>query len=460
MKVSVQEVLHATGGRLLRGEPGVLFEGVSTDTRTLRPGMLFVALRGVNFDAHDFVGRALARGARGVIVDRAVGTRAHGAVIRVGDTLRALGDLAGFWRAIHPVPLAAVTGSNGKTTTKEILAGILSAAGYRVLKTEGNLNNLIGVPLMLFRLTASHDAAVLELGASRFGEIARLAEIAMPQAGIITTIGEAHLKFFRSLRGVARAKGELLSHLPAAGTAVLNADDPMMRDMGRRRRGRTLYFGFSPRAEVRCLSAADRGAAGSRVVFDVLGTPVAAEVTLPGRHNVQNALAAVAGASALDLRVPRRAIRAGLRTAAIPSGRFGIRRKRGVVIIDDTYNANPPSMEAALRALSRLKGRGRGVAILGDMLELGAAEGRAHERLGREAAACGVDRLIVMGRNARRVRAGALRAGMPGNSVHLAGSHREAAEAAGGILRKGDCVLVKGSRGMRMEEVVKALGVR
>lgn len=455
--MSLQEVVDATRGRLVsRGGKG-FFTGISTDSRSVRPGDLFVALKGERFDAHDFVGAAFRAGAGGALIHRPVRHGGVRTVISVTDTLSALGDIAGYWRERYPIPLAAVTGSNGKTTTKEILAGILGFAGYRVLKTEGNLNNLIGVPLMLLRLSDADNCAVLELGASRFGEIGRLAEISMPDVGLITTIGRAHLEFFKTLRGVARGKGELLDHLTGDDAAVLNGDEPLMREIGRTCRARKVFFGFTRGAHVRCRDVVDKGLEGSRISVDIAGRKMTVEVPLPGLHNVLNSLAGIAGAYTLVGRIPKDCVQEGLRSVVLPPGRFRVITKRGIVIIDDTYNANPASMAAALRALCRLKGAGRGMAILGDMLELGREEAPSHVELGRTAASQGVGTLIAMGKNARRVLSGALKGGMDKAAVRCVRSHGEAAAVARGLLRRGDWVLVKGSRAMAMEKVVDLL---
>jgi len=464
MKLTLQELLNATGGRLLSGKvsahggvgsiQGRVFEGISTDSRSVRPGDLFIAIRGERYDGHDFVGAAFRKGASGAVVHRNI--RCSGRIlVRVNDTLRALGDIARHWRSRHFIPLAAITGSNGKTTTKEIMAGILTSGGYRVLKTEGNLNNLIGVPLMLFRLGPRIETAVLELGTNRFGEIDRLAEISMPQVGIITSIGKAHIQFFKSIRGVARAKAELLGRLTKDDAAVLNADDPYVVKIGRKCPAKKMFFGFKKGSHVRCLSAEEKGIKGTSISVDVLGRRMDLDVPLPGLHNVSNALAAIAGACALDDAVSRSEIQEGLRCGARLPGRFRIIRKKGFVIIDDTYNANPCSMEAALRTVCSLKGSARGAAVLGDMLELGREKNREHEELGRLVASLGLEFVIAIGKSARRVRSGALSEGMSRENFRIARSHEEAVRIAKGFLKVRDWVLVKGSRGMHMEKIIE-----
>jgi len=471
MNISLQDVLDSTGGRILngtvrgRGCP-LMFMGISTDSRRVKSGDLFLALAGERYDGHDFVLAAFRKGASGAVVGRplSAGGGVPGPLIKVKDTLTALGDLARYWRIRHPIPLAAITGSNGKTTTKEILASILSQAGYKVLKTEGNLNNLIGVPMMLFRLSECDEMAVLEFGANRFGEIGRLTEITVPQVGVITMISGAHLEFFKNLRGVARAKGELLEHLGPDETAVVNIDDPFVMALVKKCRARKVFFGFGKRAHVRCLAVEEKcwhrpkADWGSSISLNVFGRRTKVQIPFPGLHNVSNALAAIAGAVTLDETISARTIQKGLMETQVPPGRFQILQRKGIHIIDDSYNANPRSMEVALRGLQHLKGKSRAAAILGDMLELGAIEPRAHEELGRLASSLGLNLIIAMGRNARRVREGAIKEGMAEDAVFLAKSHEEAVEHARDFLRKGDWVLVKGSRRMRMEQVVKGLG--
>jgi UDP-N-acetylmuramoyl-tripeptide--D-alanyl-D-alanine ligase len=366
------------------------FVRVVTDTRQLQPGDLFVALRGEHFDGHDFVLRAASLGAAGCVVARQIAGSA--AQVVVPDTLRALQDYATRWRNDAQLPVVAVTGSNGKTTTKQLLAAIAAARGP-VLYTEGNLNNHIGVPLTLLRLRADHRTAVIEMGANHLGEIAQLAAIARPDIGVVTMAGDAHLEGFGSREGVARGKGELFAALEG-GVAVINADDPyapLWRSLAQR--ASVLSFGVDAAADVR----AERVVLTATESSFRLVTPEGhAEVRLPlpGRHNITNALAAAAAAVALAISPD--AIAAGLARVQPAAGRLSWRSTReGARLLDDTYNANPSSLRAALELLATLEPP-RWL-VLGDMKELGADAAELHEQAGRTARQLGIDRVYTVG---------------------------------------------------------------
>ena len=424
--------------------PDVRFEGVSTDSRSVEPGNLFVALVGERFDGHEYLAQAAGRGAAAAAVCREV--PAELPLVRVADTRRALGRLAAFWRRRFEIPLVAVTGSNGKTTVKEMTAAILGA-GREVLATRGNLNNDIGVPLTLFRLDERHRAAVIEMGANHPGEIAWLTTIAAPTVAVITNAGPAHLEGFGSLEGVAEAKGEIYSGLRPGGTAVVNADDAfadLWRSLAAPRD--VLTFGLDRPAD---LSADWRPAGGgSRLSLRTPWGYAELELPLPGRHNVINALAASAAALAAGASLDE--VVQGLGGMRAVSGRLqflaGI---AGARIIDDTYNANPASLGAALEVLAATPGEHW--LVLGDMGELGPGAAELHAEAGRQAAASGVSRLFTLGE-------------LAGEAARAFDGHARAyqdREALLGDLREamhGDLViLVKGSRRMRMEQVVEAL---
>lgn len=450
----------AQAARVLGADPGpaagrVRLSEVSTDTRTLRPGALFVALRGENFDGHRFLKRAFEGGAAAAVVDRPVRGLDDQVLIRVPDTLRGLGDLAGFMRRRRPLRVAAVTGSNGKTTTKEMLTAVLETT-YHTLATAGNLNNLVGLPLTLFRLRPGHEAAVLEMGMNRPGEIARLTEIADPDVGLVTSVAPAHLEGVGGLRGVARAKGELYAGLKPSAVAVVNLDDPWVVRIAARATGPRLTFGFSRRADVRGRKVRRHGLKG--VSFELVAPAGSAEVRLRllGRHNVRNALAAAAAGTALGLAPDR--IAAGLSQVGAYAGRLSLAELPGpVYLLDDTYNANPASVEAGLEVLAEVKGRGRAVAVLGDMLELGSAGREEHARLGRIAAERRVDLLIGVGPLTRGLIREAQKSGLNDAGTAWFADRAEAAAWLKTRLLPRDRVLVKGSRGMGMETVVQAL---
>ncbi len=426
------------------------FAGVTTDSRRVRAGELFVALRGERFDGHDHVLSAARAGASGALVERYV-AGGPGQLV-VGDSRGALGDLARLWRRRFEVPVIGITGSNGKTTVKEMLTGILRARGP-VLATEGNLNNDIGLPLTVCRLSDAHRAAVLEMGANHAGEIAYLAGVALPAVGVVTNAGAAHLEGFGSPEGVARAKGELFQSLPDDGCAVINADDrfaPLWREMARG--CRRLEFGFGAGAAVRACDReageldGDRLGTRFRLVTPAGEAPVA--LPLPGAHNVMNALAAGAAAHALGL--DPETIRAGLEVVRPVSARLQVLRAAGGArVIDDTYNANPSSLQAGLEVLRSM--HGRHWLVLGDMAELGQDAVLLHRQAGDQARAAGVERLYTLGALAGEACVAFGREGERFESPDLL------VTALRGALAEDVSVLVKGSRTMRMERVVAAL---
>jgi UDP-N-acetylmuramoyl-tripeptide--D-alanyl-D-alanine ligase len=376
------------------------------------------------------------------------------ACIVVTDTLRALGDLAAWHRRRFQLPVIAVTGSNGKTTTKEMLGEILSRTGEGV-KTHGNLNNLVGLPRMLFLLTEASRWAVLEMGMSEPGEIDRLAEMAAPRVGLITNVHAAHLESMGSVEAVARAKGELFARLPAGGAAVINADAPLVSDLPTPPEVKRLNYGFSA-ADVRGVELESLGASGQRLTMEVAGERVTVTLKALGRHNASNALAATAAALAIGVPLPE--ICQGLEAFSPFDRRLQPEQVGGVLLLDDSYNANPASVRAALETLQEM-GRGRKVAVLGDMLELGKAAEEAHKQMGRLCAAT-VQRLLLLGEMAPLVADAALSGGMAKGAVTVAGSREELIAALEAELEAGDCLLVKGSRGMKMDQVAAAVRQR
>ncbi|MDB5985384.1 MAG: UDP-N-acetylmuramoyl-tripeptide--D-alanyl-D-alanine ligase [Nevskia sp.] len=442
----LMEALSAVARRLgaqLLG-PDQLFSRVVTDTRALRDGDLFVALVGERFDGHAFVLRAAALGAAGSVVAHAI--EGAPAQIVAGDTLSALQNYAKSWRADFDLPVIGVTGSSGKTTTKQLLAAVLAARGP-VLATEGNLNNHIGVPLTLLRLRAEHRTAVIEMGANHKGEIAQLAALAAPNIAIVTQAGDAHLEGFGSREGVARAKGELFAALED-GVAIINADDayaPLWEKLATR--AALLRFGFAAHADLRA-DAIELLPDSSR--FKLLTPAGAADVVLPlpGRHNIANALAAAAAGIALNLTPAQ--IAQGLAQARPAAGRLSLKTTReGARLLDDSYNANPTSLRAAMELLATLPGQ-RWL-VLGDMKELGTDAAALHAAAGREARALGIDRLYALGPLANNAADGF------GN-----GRSFDTLEALVAALRAEltteVSILIKGSRSSRMERVVAALG--
>jgi UDP-N-acetylmuramoyl-tripeptide--D-alanyl-D-alanine ligase len=454
--LSLELVLEATAGSLVSKAPGgLVLQSVSIDSRTLEPGALFVAIRGPRFDGHDFLAEAHARGALLALVEREVKAPPDLPLARVADTARALLDLARHVRRAAKVPVVAVTGSVGKTTTKDMAAEILATRGP-VLKTEGNLNNQYGLPLTLLRLTAEHTAAVLELGMSAAGEIRALATTAEPDVAAITRIAPVHLEFFASLDAIAEAKAEILEGLAPGGTAVLNGDDEQLRRIGERFPGRVVWFGRDQRFEVS--AERWRGTAfGMRFDMRLAGRTLDVALPLAGPHFVSNFLAAAAAAHVLGV-TPEAIAEAASRLR--PARHRGELRRlgEGVILLDDCYNSSPVALEAALVALGLIPGLRR-IAVVGDMLELGASGPRLHREAGR-AFAGRVDVLAGIGPLARELVEGAREAGHAGSAlVHFDDAARAAAAVAS-LVTPGDAVLVKASRALRLEQVVDALVAR
>ncbi|MFO7287268.1 MAG: UDP-N-acetylmuramoyl-tripeptide--D-alanyl-D-alanine ligase [Gammaproteobacteria bacterium] len=451
MERTLASAAAAVNGRLVGAD--ARFEQVSTDTRTLERGALFVALRGQRHDGHRFVDDAAVRGAVGAIVSTL--SDAPLAQILVDDTLKALGALARAWRASFSIPVVAVTGSAGKTTVKELIAAILAVGpggrGRRVCVTEGNLNNEIGLPLTLMRLSSEHEAAVVELGANHPGEIDRLARIAQPSVGVITNAGPAHLEGFGSIDGVAKAKGELLDHLPPDGTAVLNADDPHVGEWrARSRANRVLTFGRSNDADFTVIGEPSLGEDGARFTMRTPSGEIDIALPLLGPTNVVNALAAAAAAHAVGCGNDE--IAAGLSRAAAVRGRMNaVRGRKGALVIDDAYNANPSSARAALDFLAARSGTR--IFVLGDMLELGPTAPKLHAEIG-EYAKGRCDELVTIGPLSRRA------AEAFGDAAESYADAPDAARALDAKLAPGVTVLVKGSRAMGLERVVAALEAR
>ena len=448
------------GGVLLQGSPGAELLGVSIDTRTLAAGELFVAIVGPHHDAHLFLATAVAAGAGGLVIERGRSLppelKPDLCVIEVADTTQALGALAAGHRAGFRGPVVAITGSNGKTTTKEMCAAILGLHAP-CLKTQGNLNNQFGVPLTLLRRRENDRSVVVEIGMNHRGEIAPLAAIAKPSVGVVTNVGSAHVEHLGSREAIALEKGDLLAALPADGTAVIPFDDRF--GLARRTQAAVVRFGRDAGADVRAEQVRELHAGG--FAFELV-TPlgrVAARVAGLGEATLVNALAAAAAAQAAGASLE--ALAAGLARFVPAHGRLErIDLARGVVLIDDTYNANPQSMEVALRMLAQRRGQGRGLAVLGEMGELGALAPEAHRELGRLAAALGIDALYALGTHAQRVADAAAAAGMPKERIAVFGDLDELAERVARELAPGDWVLVKGSRSARMERIVERLAAR
>jgi UDP-N-acetylmuramoyl-tripeptide--D-alanyl-D-alanine ligase len=444
MAMQLSKAAEVLAGRCVSAD--VRFHGVSTDTRQLQQGNLFVALQGPTHDGHDYLDAARERGAAAAAVSRV--TNASLPLLEVADTRLALGRLAAHWRRQFTLPVVAVTGSNGKTTVRSMTHAILACAG-RTLATQGNLNNDIGLPLTLFRLTPDDRYAVLEMGANHPGEIDYLAAIAQPDIAVVTNAGPAHLEGFGDVAGVARSKGEVFARLGAQGVAVINADDryaPLWREIAAH--CRVVDFGLQAQAVVRARWQGHVG--GSRVSLSTPWGDTEFRLPLPGRHNVMNALAA--SAAALSAGAGLDHVSQGLATLSPVAGRFTIHRlPQGVTVIDDTYNANPGSLQAALEVLAMAGGETW--LVLGDMGELGSGALDLHVEAGRQARAAGVDRLYTLGELSRAA------AGSFGGNAAAFDTLEDLVMSLREAVHGGLHVLVKGSRRMRMERVVEALDV-
>ena len=432
------------------GDGTVLIRKISTDSRTLKHGELFVALRGENFDAHDFVQAAAKAGAAGAIVESNwKGTLPETfALIRTEDALQAYQELAANYRRSLSLKVVAITGSNGKTSTKDFAAAVL-ARRFQVTKTEGNFNNHVGLPRTILEATSRDEVAVWEIGMNHPGEVAALARLAMPDVAIITNIGVAHIEFMESREAIAAEKGALAEAVGAKGTVILNADDPFTESMAKRTRGKVLLAGTTAGT----IRASEITQSESGTDFTIMegAHRCRAQLPVPGLHMVQNALLAVAAGRVFGLSLEDCA--AGLVAAPLTKARLQIKEIQGVRFLDDSYNANPDSMKAALRTLVELDADGKRVAVLGEMRELGSESEHSHREVGETAAALKVDHLITIGNVAATIAQAAEHAGLE-KSVAVR-STSEAADLLSKIAAPGDLVLIKGSRAARTEEVIE-----
>jgi len=462
MRWTIAQMAGAVLARAGAGlDPLARLAGVSIDSRTVRPGELFVAIHGPRHDGHDHVAAALGRGAIAALVAaKKVGgypDEIQAKCVVVDDTFVALKQFARAVREAWGGKIAGVTGSVGKTTTKEILATLLGAR-FRTLKSEGNFNNEYGLPLTLFRLDQTHQAAVLEMGMSRRGELARLAEIARPDVGVVTRVSPAHLEFFASVDEIALAKRELIEGLKGKdSTAVLNADDPRVAAFAAYAPGRVLTYGIENSAVFMAGNIEDRGALGT--TFDYVSPEgrVRLELALPGRHVIANTLASLAAASAWGIGIEEaRAVFPALRP---PSMRGELLRfTDGAALINDSYNSSPAALQAMTSLLSATPGFRRRILAAGEMRELGPASAELHREAGAFAARTGaIDWIIGVEGDAAQLIQGAVSAGIPQEHVRYFGSSADAADFLSGWLQPGDLLLIKGSRGVQMERIVEAL---
>lgn len=450
MYLSIQQIIQATGGQLLSGKPDQVVTSISTDTRTVKAGDFYIPLKGTNFDGHDFIDDAIAKGVMGILVG--AGKPRPGEetsplhVIQVQDTLKALGDIAHAWRTQFDIPLIGITGSNGKTTTKEMLSSVLSVKG-EVLKTLGNLNNLIGLPLTLMNLTRDQKFAVIEMGMNAPGEITRLTEIASPTIGLITNVGRAHLAGFDDLSGVAKAKGELFLGLSKTALAIKNQDDDWIPNM--QSHSRSLSYSWQVQKVFADITCTDVHEQDEEMQITIRSLQKEEKFTLPvvGKHYVYSALACYAVASSLNFSAPE--IQMGFTNFKVLKGRGeSTRLANGVLVIDDTYNANPDSMFLSLTNFKKRFPQKRKIAVLGEMFELGEKSDQLHRELGEKAGELGIERLYAFGKKAEKMVGGFHGQATAFDDIDILNAQliKE--------INKEDVVLVKGSRGSKMERVV------
>jgi UDP-N-acetylmuramoyl-tripeptide--D-alanyl-D-alanine ligase len=459
MLLSLRDVLEATGGEATTSRKNIYFRGISTDSRKIKKGDLFIPLRGPNFDGRDFILDALKKGAAGAVSSKPSAITPKNKIIillpkacqnsnKLYPELKALHSIARSYRDKFPAKLVAVTGSSGKTTTKDMIHRVLSAHGA-CLKTEENLNNEIGVPLTLLRLSNKHRYAVVEIGMQGPEEIRPLSVLCSPDIAAITNIGEAHIGKLKTKNNIAKAKSELLDGLKPKGTAILNADDKYFGFLNRAAKcGKVSSFGIQNPASLRAFDIRP-AAKGSVFKLMINGRPQRFFVPLPGEHNIYNALVAIATGIALN--IPLKSIKKGLIAFKPSSKRMDITTtKSGIKLINDTYNANPSSMSAAVKTLAGEKGRK--IAVLGDMLELGKDSRKYHLDIGRQLRTTGIDIVIAVGKQARYYISGSAT-----TADRFFADKQKAARHLLKLLKPGDAVLIKASRGLKLEEITQKI---
>jgi UDP-N-acetylmuramoyl-tripeptide--D-alanyl-D-alanine ligase len=447
----LSSVAEATAGRLV-GEDGDVVT-VSADSREVEAGDLFVALAGDRTDGHDHVDAAFAQGAGGALVSRP--REFAGPVVLVADTGNALLSLAAHERRSMAGHVVGITGSTGKTSVKDLTAAVL-ATRFRTAASPRSFNTEVGVPLTLLNAPGDAEAVVCEMGSRGPGHIAALCEVARPEVGVVTNVGLAHMEMFRSAEAVADAKAELVEALPGEGVAVLNADDPVVATFASRTRARVIRFGTSAAADVRAEDLSLDRVGRASFTLRSPGGSERVELAVPGEHMAWNALAAAAAGAALGLTAGECA--AGLKEARVSAWRMEVvDTAAGVTVVNDAYNANPASMAAALKAARWIAGRGRCIAVLGEMAELGPIAAREHRRVGELVARLGIEELVVVGADARLIATGAEREGVEADHIAVCDSVDEAIEAVRALPRPGDVVLVKGSRVAGLERVAEAI---
>jgi len=450
-QLKLKEILEATNGELICGDKNAKFTNVSINSREIADGDLFIPIVGDRFDGHDFIVPSFKAGASASLTHKKIDPIENKSLILVDDTTKALGDLASFYRDKFDIPFVGITGSVGKTSTKDMVAVVLSQK-FNVLKTEGNFNNEIGLPLTLLNLDSFHEAAVIEMGTSAPGEISRLTSITKPDITVITNIGTAHIEKFGSRQNILKAKLEILEGLSEGGIVVLNGDDNLLGGMKELLKFRTIFYGMEDGHDYQAYNVKTFGEAGTIFEITIRNHEYKIHIPAPGTHNVYNALAAIA--IGMELNIPVEKIVSGISEYIPYKMRLNITNRDGIKIINDVYNASPQSMEAAINVLKDVGSNGRTVAILGDMLEMGEWAATAHYGVGKFAASKGINFIIGVGENGKDIVQGAIDFGTSLNNLFSFENNSEVNEFLKGFIRIGDIILVKGSRGMKGEEIV------
>ena len=451
-KLSLTEVAQVTAADK-NSDAEIFFTGVTTDSRKISAGSLFVALKGEKFNGEDFATESLRKGAAAVLVNKNFDKNLDGVVLKVDDTLTAYRQIAGSWRNRFDIPVVTVTGSNGKTTTKDLTAAVLATLG-KIKKTAANFNNEVGVPLTLLELNENHKAAVVEIGMRGLGQIAELAKFVKPTIGIVTNVNETHIELLGSLENIAQAKGELVEAIGGGGTVILNGDDPRTLAMKNRAADgvRVLTYSLENPAADFVVKKIVISNVSTEFVMSFHGREYNFEIPMLGRHNVSNALAAIAAGYSVGLSVEE--VRRGLSTLATTKMRFEVIRRDGLTIVNDAYNASPASMRVALRTTAEIYD-GRKIAVLGDMLELGDISEKVHREVGAQLVENNFDTLVALGELGKFIAAGARDAGL--KNVHTVDTHEDAAKKILELVRDGDMILFKASHSMHMEKIIELI---
>lgn len=449
-KLSLQEITKVTNAETNFGE-NIFFEGVTTDSRKISNGVLFVALKGEKFNGEDFAQDAINKGAAAVLVSKTA-PEINGVTLKVEDTLTAYQQIAKSWRERFNIPVVAITGSNGKTTTKDLTAAVLSSLG-KVCKTSANFNNEIGVPMTLLEINETHKAAVVEIGMRGLHQIESLAQYVKPNIGIVINVNETHIEILGSIENIARAKGELVQAIQGGGTVILNADNFYTAEMKKLANSgvKILTYGLDNAADLNAENILVHGNL-TNFILNYAGQKYNFEIPIIGRHNVSNALAAIAAGLTVGLSIEE--IKRGIASLVTTKMRFEVIRRDGITLVNDAYNASPASMRASIKTVAEIYS-GRKIAVLGDMLELGEISEKVHREVGVELAENNFDTLITLGELGKFIAAGAKDAGI--KNIFTVETHEDAAKKILSIVKEGDTVLFKASHGMHLEKILELI---